>query len=240
MVTYTLTLMACDIEDGLCSNQYLASIGARRLNPNVDADAGGFEVYASTVLSLAELEGGIAIGGARAASRYLAACRNNSFVQGTKVLMTDGSYKPIEQVKVGEQVLATDPVTGETGARTVIATILGEGFKQMVDITIDTDGYAGNATGFITATAGHPFWMANGSRWVNAGDLEEGVQFRTDRGGRVAVLAVRNYARHRQVYNLHVDEAHTYYVLGGRASVLVHNQNDTDPINFGRRFHWMC
>ncbi|WP_433517740.1 Hint domain-containing homing endonuclease [Nonomuraea sp. CA-143628] len=36
----------------------------------------------------------------------------NSFVPGTKVLMADGSAKPIEGVKIGDQVVAADPVTG--------------------------------------------------------------------------------------------------------------------------------
>ncbi len=37
------------------------------------------------------------------------------FVPGTPALMADGSHKPNEDVRVGEQVLATDPETGTTG-----------------------------------------------------------------------------------------------------------------------------
>ncbi|MET9966710.1 RHS repeat-associated core domain-containing protein, partial [Streptomyces sp. NPDC006356] len=38
----------------------------------------------------------------------------NSFVPGTEVLMADGSTKPIEDVEIGDRILATDPRTGKT------------------------------------------------------------------------------------------------------------------------------
>jgi hypothetical protein len=71
----------------------------------------------------------------------------NSFVPGTPVLLADGTYKPIEQVSVGDRVLATDPVTGLTQARPVINLIPGQGLKELVRITVDTDGNQGDATG---------------------------------------------------------------------------------------------
>ncbi|MEU6263200.1 hypothetical protein [Saccharopolyspora shandongensis] len=72
-------------------------------------------------------------------------------------LMADGSSKPIEEIREGEEVLATDPVTGETTSRRVVATITGEGQKALVEITVDTDGQAGDETGVLVATDGHPF-----------------------------------------------------------------------------------
>ncbi|MFV2088987.1 hypothetical protein, partial [Micromonospora sp. LOL_021] len=39
---------------------------------------------------------------------------NNSFTPGTRVLMADGTTTPIEQVKPGDTVIATDPETGTT------------------------------------------------------------------------------------------------------------------------------
>lgn len=46
------------------------------------------------------------------------------FLAGTKVLMADGSVKSIESVQVGDQVLATDPVTEKTGSREVTDLII--------------------------------------------------------------------------------------------------------------------
>lgn len=44
-----------------------------------------------------------------AAQHAFSACaRPNSFVPGTPVLMADGTHKPIEQVKTGDKVTATD------------------------------------------------------------------------------------------------------------------------------------
>ncbi|WP_345542249.1 polymorphic toxin-type HINT domain-containing protein, partial [Streptomyces chitinivorans] len=63
---------------------------------------------------------------------------SNSFAPGTLVLMADGSRRPIEEIKVGDKVLATDPKTGETKAKTVTATIIGDGAKDLVKVTIRT------------------------------------------------------------------------------------------------------
>lgn len=52
---------------------------------------------------------------------------NNSFVPGTLVLLADGVAVPIESLQVGDEVLATDPVTGETTGEPVVATITGTG-----------------------------------------------------------------------------------------------------------------
>jgi RHS repeat-associated protein len=80
----------------------------------------------------------------------------NSFVPGTLVRMADGSDKPIEQLQVGDRVLATDTGSGRTEARTVVETILGQGDKNLVELTVDVDGPRGDATGVIVATAAHP------------------------------------------------------------------------------------
>ncbi|MEU6098672.1 hypothetical protein [Streptomyces sp. NPDC047079] len=55
---------------------------------------------------------------------------------GTKVLMADGSTKPIEKVKAGDKVVTTDPKTGETRVETVTAEIKGQGLKHLVKVTI--------------------------------------------------------------------------------------------------------
>ncbi|WP_097240535.1 hypothetical protein [Streptomyces sp. 1331.2] len=47
----------------------------------------------------------------------------NSFPAGTPVLMGDGSHKPIETIRVGDTVLATDPLTGQSAGQKVDATI---------------------------------------------------------------------------------------------------------------------
>ncbi|MEV4811807.1 Hint domain-containing homing endonuclease [Micromonospora avicenniae] len=68
----------------------------------------------------------------------------NSFVPGTRVLLADGSTKPIEQVQVGDKVLASDVESGDRQTRPVTALIPGEGVKHLYTITVDTDGGAGD------------------------------------------------------------------------------------------------
>ncbi|MFF3299545.1 polymorphic toxin-type HINT domain-containing protein [Streptomyces sp. NPDC002908] len=143
----------------------------------------------------------------------------NSFVPGTRVLMADGSSKPIEDVRVGDQVLATDPETGETVARTVTAEITGSGLKDLVTVTLTVDGEPVR----ITATAGHPFWVAALGRWIDAGELAAGQDLRTRSGGTVRVASVHALQRPATVHNLTVAHLHTYYVLAGTVPVLVHN-----------------
>ncbi|MEU4652764.1 LamG-like jellyroll fold domain-containing protein [Streptomyces sp. NPDC023723] len=148
----------------------------------------------------------------------------NSFVEGTKVVMADGSRKPIEDVDVGDSVKATDPTTGESvSSEKVTATITGKGEKHLVALTIDTDGPAGDATAVLTATEGHPFWVPDLNEWLDAGDLKPGQWLSTGSGTKVELTAVRAWTQGATVHNLTVDRAHTFFVAAGAAPVLVHN-----------------
>lgn len=83
--------------------------------------------------------------GAGAGATVAGSCRANSFVPGTAVLMADGTVEEIEDVRRGERVWATDPVTGTTSGRPVVDTIVGHGAKRLVDVVV--------AGGAVTATA---------------------------------------------------------------------------------------
>ncbi|MDG4763440.1 polymorphic toxin-type HINT domain-containing protein [Solwaraspora sp. WMMD406] len=147
----------------------------------------------------------------------------NSFVPGTLVLLADGSTKPIEQLDVGDLVLATDPETGETAVKMVVATITGDGTKDLVEITVDTDGNQGNAEGVLVATDGHPFWVPELGEWRDADELVAGQWLQTSAGTWVQITAVRQWTETRTVHNLTIDDIHTYHVLASDTPVLVHN-----------------
>ncbi|WP_410093982.1 ricin-type beta-trefoil lectin domain protein [Streptomyces sp. MS191] len=150
----------------------------------------------------------------------------NSFVPGTKVLMADGSTKPIEKVKTGDKVLATDPKTGETRIETVTAEIKGQGLKHLVKVTIDTDGKNGTKTAQVTATDGHPFWVPELGKWIDAGNLKSGQWLRTSAGTDVQVSAIEHWTSPAAtVHNLTVSELHTYYTLADESPILVHNSS---------------
>ena len=101
----------------------------------------------------------------------------------------------------------------------VTDTIKGEGLKKLVTLTVDTDGDKGDATDTITATDGHPFWVASLDKWLKAGELKPGQWLRTGSGSWVQVDAVQAWTQPASVYNLTVDTAHTYFVgVGARPS----------------------
>ena len=60
---------------------------------------------------------------ARFSDDTAALCRSNSFVPATLVLMADGTTERIDDVQIGDMVMATDPETGERGPRRVTDTI---------------------------------------------------------------------------------------------------------------------
>ncbi|TDC06140.1 hypothetical protein E1265_34955, partial [Streptomyces sp. 8K308] len=144
----------------------------------------------------------------------------NSFVPATRVVMADGTSRPIEEVEIGDEVLATDPETGETSARTVTAEISGSGQKDLVTLTIATEQ---GTTSTVTATEGHPFWVPKLDAWIDASQLTPGARLRTSTGTNVQISAVQARTVEAAVYNLTVEGSHTYYVLAGGTPVLVHN-----------------
>ncbi|WP_085996061.1 polymorphic toxin-type HINT domain-containing protein [Nonomuraea coxensis] len=154
----------------------------------------------------------------------------NSFVPGTKVLMKDGTPKAIEDVRIGDTVMATDPETETTSAKAVTALLANEGGKNLVELTIRTSdggdkktGEGDQAASTVTATYQHPFWIPDLREWVDAGDLRPGMWLRTSAGTHVQVTAVKKWSATQRVHNLTVADLHTYYVLAGGTPVLVHN-----------------
>ncbi|MFD9946270.1 RHS repeat-associated core domain-containing protein [Nonomuraea sp. NPDC059023] len=146
-----------------------------------------------------------------------------SFIPGTQVLMADGTAKPIEQVKAGDKVLATDPKTGQTTPRAVTAPLSSQGAKNLVQIIVNTVDENGASSTAITTTENHPFWIPTLREWVHAGDLQSGTWLRTSVGTYVQVQAIKKWTATQRVHNLTVAGVHTYYVLAGETPVLVHN-----------------
>ena len=148
----------------------------------------------------------------------------SSFAAGTPILLADGTTKAIEAVTIGDKVIATDPETGTTEPEPVVATITSTGEKHLVGITLDTDGPTGQATGTLTATDTHPFWVADLNQWVNATDLQVGQWLRTSTGTWVQITALLHWTvPNQQVFNLTIANTPTYHVIAGNQPVLVHN-----------------
>lgn len=152
-------------------------------------------------------------------------CLVNSFKPGTLVLLADGGRKPIERLKLDDNVLATDPITGKTSVEPVVRTIAGRGPKDLVEVKITTTELDGSQkSSFVTATAGHPFYLPAVKRWVDSSKLAIGDRLATLGGASLAaVTGLRSYSAQAEVFNLTVRGVHTYYVVAGGTPVLVHN-----------------
>ncbi|MFI1727660.1 DddA-like double-stranded DNA deaminase toxin [Streptomyces acidicola] len=174
---------------------------------------------------VAKIDNGLdAIKGGRSVRRTVACLTGaaNSFPAGTKVLMADGTRRPIEQIETGDLVTATDPTTGESGPRRVTRTIHTPDDRNFTDVTL-ADGST------LTSTSHHPYWSENDQTWKNASDLKAGDTLRTPQNSTAAIAHIRNWAGLQDAYDLTVDDLHTYYVSTGSTDVLVHNTDEACP-----------
>jgi RHS repeat-associated protein len=144
--------------------------------------------------------------------------KGHSFAADTKVLMADGTSKPIQDVKVGDEVENGDPGGGNEVHR-VDAVHRTTTDTDFTDVTIDTGGGAKT----VTSTQNHPYYDLTTGTFTDASKLKAGDRLQTDGQSIVTVEAVKNYTASETTYDLTVDGLHTYYVLAGSDPVLVHN-----------------
>ncbi|MFF2580073.1 polymorphic toxin type 27 domain-containing protein [Streptomyces goshikiensis] len=146
----------------------------------------------------------------------------HSFPAGTPVLMADGSNRVIENVRVGDMVLATDPTNGATGPQRVEKTISTPDDIDFTELSV----HAGNGTtSTVTSTDHHPYWSENQGAWREAGDLTTADTLRSAAGRAVPISGIRHWKSLQPTYDLTVETVHSYYVLAGAQSLLVHNSN---------------
>jgi hypothetical protein len=150
--------------------------------------------------------------------------RCHSFAPGTLVLMANGKKKPIEKVKPGEKVIATDPVARKTYAQAVVATHINLDVA-LTDLVVNAAG----KKALLQTTANHPFWSKDRKAWVNAADLQKSERLVTARGS-AAVSTATSYTGTKVMHDLTVATTHTYYVLAGNVPVLVHNNDGSCDI----------
>ena len=136
------------------------------------------------------------------------------FTGDTEVYTSDGLVC-IEEISVGDEVLAYDYETGETELKEVLNVWIKE-TNEILHVST-SDGET------IDTTTNHPFYVED-KGWVAAGDLEIGDTLITADGDEVEVtdLELEKLAEPILVYNLEVEDFHTYFV--GEYGVLVHNK----------------
>lgn len=143
------------------------------------------------------------------------------FIGDTLVTRIDSNgndvLTPIKDIQVGDYVLAYDEVLGITSRERVTETFVKQ-TDEILKLTIGNDE--------IITTWNHPFYSVNYNNWVTADSLVVGDNVLDSNGNYVVVSNSEKLynANPTEVYNLTVENAHTYYV--GTEKILVHNKCD--------------
>ncbi|MFJ9779914.1 LamG-like jellyroll fold domain-containing protein [Amycolatopsis sp. NPDC101161] len=171
----------------------------------------------------------------------------HSFLASTKVLLADGSSKPISSLRVGERVANSQPGKPGLEAHRIDRVIVTETDHDFVDVKVKPSGVrravgravaglavaaavvtggaatASAAPATVTTTYHHPFYDVTRGEFVEAVNLQVGDRLQTADGGEATVEEVTPYHSTEVTYDLTIHELHTYYVLAGDTPVLVHN-----------------
>jgi hypothetical protein len=141
---------------------------------------------------------------------------HSCFPAGTPIFTIRGQL-PIEEIKMGDRVLAQDLNTGELAYKPVQTTTLRPA-TPLMQLTLGSQS--------ILATPGHPFWVVGGG-WRTAKHLKPGDLLHSMNGA----VVIENFeeARPTEVYNLVVSEFHNYFV--GESRVLVHDNSPLQEVS---------
>ena len=122
--------------------------------------------------------------------------------------------KPIEEIEVGDKVLAYDEETGKLAYKPVVRLFRNE-TKEWYHVFVEGEK--------IVCTGGHPFYVL-GIGFVEARNLKTSDKLLLSNGKEAIIekVEVRILAEAETTYNFEVEDFHTYYV--SEKDVLVHNK----------------
>lgn len=134
------------------------------------------------------------------------------FVGGTKITLSNGDIKNIEDVVVGEEVLTYNEKNGKK-EKGIVGNLSQHEANSVVKIIFDDEN-------IIITTKEHPFFV-KGKGWVKAGQLQKMDVCKKVDGNLSSISQVQELQETHTVYNLlSVSENHNFYANG----ILVHNK----------------
>ena len=136
------------------------------------------------------------------------------FAAGTLV-HTEQGPRPIETIQTGDYVLARHEHTFEMGYFKVV-----DAFQRHVPSTLRLLFRSEHGDEEIVVTHEHPFFSERG--WTAAGQIQIGEKIITSDERTATLIASEEQAQAINVYNLTVQDAHTYFV--GDSQMWVHNR----------------
>ncbi len=139
--------------------------------------------------------------------------RKRKCFTGDTLICTDKGYRPIKEIRKGDDIYSRNEKTKETGLKKVTNL-----FKSVAN-TIHRIWLDGKER--IKTTAYHPIFV-KGKGWVNAINLQEGNEIETMEGAaQVTRIEKTRHEDQVDVYNVQVEEWETYFVSESQA--FVHN-----------------
>jgi len=139
-------------------------------------------------------------------------CNGDCFLAGTQVLLADGSYKSIEDVKAGDSVMSYNMEEGRFIGASVVATTKHENDKYYI------------VNDNMKLTTNH-ILMVNG-QWATASDMKVGDYLLNANGDRVAVASIKEVEEQVDVFNLVTEEPHDFFAQ----NYLVHNEDQEEAL----------
>ena len=138
------------------------------------------------------------------------------FLAGTKVLIADGSYKNIEEMKIGDIVLSYDEISANK-VPCKVSYVFTHAPNEMA-------GYYLLINNGLKVTPNHRFY--SGGKWVCAGNLKVGdFLFSQKLDSNYQIHSIKKIYQREQSFDLEVENCHTYFVSipYENVCVLVHN-----------------
>lgn len=137
--------------------------------------------------------------------------RTSCFLKGTKILMADGTYKNIEDIQAGEELMGYDTESGSFKTTKVTKPIQSSTSRWFL---INDN---------LKISVGHEI-MANG-QWTWSDNLKEGDILFDAAGREVKITSLVTHDEIVDVYNLITDPYHNFFAGSTAQSFLVHNKN---------------
>jgi hypothetical protein len=133
----------------------------------------------------------------------------------SNILLSDGTTKPIHQLRVGDEVDTLDQHTFKRGNHKVI--FIEKSNSKLVALHFDKED--------IECSPNHRFYSKNKAKWIKAKDLTEGDKVISLNG--TLEFISRKRINEGEIIDLTVEGAHTY--ISG--NILSHNKGNTTVVN---------
>lgn len=148
-------------------------------------------------------------------SRVNPGYRIDCLTAGT-MIQTETGMRPIESIRIGDNVVSQDIETGEISLKPVVRTSHRPPSITCKIVLVSDET--------IQATLGHHWWVV-GKGWTKTKDLETGMHIRTASGS--AEIAKLEDAEETTTYNISVADHHSFFV--GKDRLLSFDSRELTP-----------